>query len=76
MDAMQSVQVAVTDLNGRNMECLGEKVYEIAECLKYKEDSLVIVAVKENSGAFMDMLNCLRKYGFSHIISVSATRLK
>lgn len=74
-DGRQSMQVAVTDLNGSDMECLGEKVYEITDCVKYKDNSLVIVAVKENSSAYYDMLYCLRKLGFSHIISVSARKL-
>jgi Glycosyltransferases involved in cell wall biogenesis len=74
-DDRQSMQVAVTNLNSSDMECLGEKVYEITDCVKYKDNSLVIVAVKESSSAFYDMLDCLRKLGFSHIISVSARKL-
>lgn len=74
-DETQSVQVAVTALNGTDRECLGEKVCEISECVEHKNDSLVILAVKEDSGAFADMLDYLKNYGFEHIISVSAKRL-
>lgn len=75
-DDSQLIQVAVTELDGREMECLGEKVCEIADCVKYKKDGLVILAVKEGSDAFVDMLGCLRKHGFLNIISVSSQRLE
>lgn len=75
MDETQSFQVAVTDLKGADMECLGEKVCEISDCVKYKNDCLVILAVKEESEAFKGMLDCLRRYGFSHVISVSGKKM-
>ncbi|MDE6909021.1 MAG: glycosyltransferase [Lachnospiraceae bacterium] len=71
----QTIKVAVTSLNGRSMTCQGEKVCELSGCVQDKENSLVILAVKENSDAFCQMLDCLRKYRFSHIISESAERL-
>ena len=63
----QSMQVAVTSLNGRRMQCQGERVCEIADCITERNISLVILAVKEDSAAFGDMLSCLRKHGFLHI---------
>jgi len=43
----QMIRVAVTDLNGRTMQCQGETVYEIADFVEDKDKSLVILAVKE-----------------------------
>lgn len=74
-DDTQSLRIAVTELNGKNRECLGEQVCEIADCTDDKKDSLVILAVKEESGAFHDMLTCLKELDFPNIISVSAKRL-
>ena len=76
MDDRQSLQVAVTDVKDVNMKCLEEKVCAIADCKKYKNDGLVILAVREGSDAFIDMLGCLKKYGFLHVISASAERLE
>lgn len=71
----QIVKVAVTSLNGRSVTCQGEKVCELSDCFNDKDSSLVILAVKENSDAFREMLDCLKKYKFPHIISESAERL-
>lgn len=71
----QIIKVAVTSLNGTSIECLGESVCEISNCVSDKDNSLVILAVKEDSNAFHEMLQCLRKYMFPHIISESAKRL-
>ena len=71
----QILQVAVTNLNGRSMECEGERVREIVDCIGDKRTGLVILAVKEESDAFKDMLQCLKELGFSHVISVSARKL-
>lgn len=71
----QMIWVAVTDLKGRAMLCHGETVYEIADFVEDKDKSLVILAVKEQSAAFIKMLECLKDYGFPNIISVSAKRL-
>ncbi|MDE7322317.1 MAG: glycosyltransferase [Lachnospiraceae bacterium] len=71
----QTIKVAVTSLNGRNIVCQGETVCEISDCVDDKGSSLVILAVKENSDAFYEMLDCLKKYMFPHIISESAKRL-
>lgn len=71
----QLIKVAVTSLNGRSVTCQGENVCELPSCVHDKDDSLVILAVKENSDAFREMLDCLKKYEFPHIISESAERL-
>lgn len=71
----QIIKVAITSLNGRSVTCQGENVCELSSCVHDKDDSLVILAVKENSDAFHEMLDCLRKYKFPHIISESAERL-
>lgn len=71
----QTIKVAVTNLDGRSMTCQGEKVCELSVCVCDKDSSLVILAVKEDSDAFCEMLDCLRKYKFPHIISESAERL-
>lgn len=71
----QIIKVAVTSLNGRSVTCQGENVCELSSCVHDKDDSLVILAVKENSDAFHEMLDCLRKYEFPHIISESAEKI-
>lgn len=71
----QTLKVAVTSLNGRSVTCQGENVCELSDCVYDKESSLVILAVKENSDAFREMLDCLRKHKFPHIISESAENL-
>jgi len=71
----QTIKVAVTSLNGRSVICQGENVCELSCCVHDKDNSLVILAVKENSDAFREMLGYLRKYKFPHIISESAERL-
>lgn len=71
----QIIKVAVTSLNGRSATCQGENVCELSSCVHDKDDSLVILAVKENSDAFHEMLDCLRKYEFPHIISESAEKI-
>lgn len=71
----QAIKVAVTNLNGQHMECMGETVCEIGNCTGNKNESLVILAVKENSDTFYEMRDCLRKLDFPHIISVSAKRI-
>lgn len=71
----QILRIAVTALNGKNRECLGEKVCEIADCTDNKADSLIILAVKEETAPFYEMLTCLKELGFSNIISVSAKKL-
>lgn len=71
----QTITVAVTNLHGRSVTCQGEKVFELSKCSRDKDNSLVILAVKEDSDAFCEMLDCLKKYEFPHIISESAERL-
>lgn len=71
----QIIKVAVTSLNGRSVTCQGENVCELSSCVHDKDNSLVILAVKENSDAFHEMLDCLRKYKFPHIISESAEKI-
>lgn len=71
----QKIRVAVTKLANKGMECQGEKVCEISECTAEKENSLVILAVKENSNVFHEMLEQLRKFQFPQIITVSAKRV-
>lgn len=71
----QIIKVAVTSLNGRSVTCQGENVCELSSCVHDKDNSLVILAVKENSDAFHEMLDCLRKYEFPHIISESAEKI-
>lgn len=71
----QTLQVAVTNLNGRSTDCLGERVCEITECIRDKNTDLVILAVNEKSDAFRDMLKHLRELGFSHVISASARKI-
>lgn len=71
----QTIWVAVTSLNGRSMECQGEVVCEISDCVGEKDISLVILAVKEKSDAFHAMLDCLRKLGFPNIVTVSAEKI-
>lgn len=71
----QMIKVAVTSLNGGNMQCQGEEVCEIADCVIDKEKCLVILAVKENTETYCEMLENLRKLQFHNIISISAKRL-
>lgn len=73
--ASQMIKIAVTDLKGKHIQCMGEAVCEIAECVDEKEESLVILAVKEDSEAYHDMLTCLKKLKFPHILSISAKSL-
>lgn len=69
---IQDLKVAVTNLQGRNLQYQGEVVCEIADCVIDKKKCLVILAVKENSEAYYEMLDNLKKLHFSNIISVSA----
>ena len=69
------MKVAVTELKGKGIVCQGETVCEIAECIRDKESSLVILAVKEGSAAFSEMLSTLRKLQFSNIITASAKEI-
>ena len=71
----QIVKVAVTELKGKSIVCQGETVCEIAECMRDKEASLVILAVKEGSAAFAEMLSTLKKYRFPNIITASAKEI-
>lgn len=71
-EASQMIKIAVTDLMGKHIRCMGEEVCEIAECIEEKEESLVILAAKEGSEAYCEMLACLRQFEFPHILSVSA----
>lgn len=71
----QTIRVAVTSLSEKSMECQGESVCEIFDCLAEKDISLVILAVKENSDAFREMMDCLKKLQFSNVITVSARKI-
>lgn len=71
----QILQIAVTDLQGKSRECLGQQVCEIADCTGDRGNSLVILAVKEESEVFFDMLTCLKQLDFPNIISISAKKL-
>ncbi len=71
----QTVKVAVTNLEKRSMECQGIMVCEILECVGEKDTSLVILAVKEGSAAFCDMLKNLRKLQFPNIITASVKKI-
>lgn len=72
---MQRIRVAVTSLSGKSMECQGEAVCEIFDCLGEKDISLVILAVKENSNTFQEMLDCLKKLRFPNVITASARKI-
>ena len=50
------------------MECQGEAVCEILDCLGEKDISLVILAVKENSDTFRAMLERLKELRFPNIV--------
>lgn len=71
----QRIRVAVTSLSGKSMECQGEPVCEISDCLSEKDISLAILAVKEKSDTFQAMLDCLKKLRFPNIITVSARKI-
>lgn len=71
----QTISVAVTELHGEFRECQGEAVHEIDELAMQKKESLVILAVKENADSFREMLHCLRRLKFPHIMTVSAKRI-
>ena len=71
----QKIKVAITSLNGKSMECQGEAVCEISDCVGVKDTSLVILAVKEDSDAFQAMLSCLKKLQFPNVITVSARNI-
>ena len=67
-EGTQRIRVAVTGLNGKSMECQGEAVCEILDCLGEKDISLVILAVKENSDTFRAMLERLKELRFPNIV--------
>ena len=71
----QALYVAVTKLRDKHTECQGEAVHEIAECAVNKNETLVILAVKEDSDRFKEMLDYAKKLHFINIISTSAKRL-
>lgn len=71
----QTVKVAVTSLEGERIECQGETICEISECMGNKGVSLVILAVKEGSAAFYDMLGTLKKLQFPNIMTASAKKI-
>lgn len=72
----QTIRIAVTSLNGKSMECQRENVCEISDCIEHKNTSLVILAVKENSDSFRDMLKYLKQLQFPNIITISAKRIE
>ena len=71
----QTLYVAVTKLRDKHMACQGEAVHEITEYAMDKDNTLVILAVKEDSDHFAEMLAYVRKLHFTNIISASAKRL-
>lgn len=73
--SQQTIRVAVTNPDGKNIKCQGIDVEELAGCIAEKDTSLVILAVKEGSGAFQEMLDYLKELQFPHIITISARRL-
>lgn len=70
----QTMRVAVTELDGAHTECQGEAVREISECTGDKDESLVILAVKEKTTAFTAMLDTLKRLRFPNIITASAKK--
>lgn len=71
----QSLKVAVTKLEGKTLQCQEEDVYEIADCVVDRDACLVILAVKEETDAYYEMLENLRQLQFRNIVSISAKSL-
>lgn len=67
-----SLKVAVTNLGGKEISCSGEKVWELADCMDEKDSSLVVLAVKEDTKAYREMLNYLKKLKFRNVMSITA----
>lgn len=69
---VQSLKVAVTELKEKGKKCQDIEVCELKDCIKEKEQCLVILAVKEDSKAYWEMLACLKSLQFRNIVSITA----
>lgn len=65
----QTVDVAVTNLHDQKRYCFSKSVREIQEFVDDKDNCLLLLAVKEESEPFGEMLKNLKKLGFTNIKS-------
>ena len=69
---VQGLKVAVTELKEKGKKCQDIEVCELKDCIEQKDQSLVILAVKENSEAYMEMLEYLKSLQFRNVVSITA----
>lgn len=69
---MQDVKVAVTELKEKGKKCQGIEVCELKDCMEWRDVCLVILAVKEGSDVYLEMLAYLKNLQFRNIVSITA----
>lgn len=69
LDRTVKLSLAVTDLKGEKQYYLSHVIKEITEFLPQKDDCLVILSVKQDSAAYQEMMEQLKKMQFQNIIS-------
>ncbi len=72
---VQSLKVAVTELKEKGKKCQDIEICELKDCVEEKERCLVILAVKERSGAYWEMLDYLQSLQFRNAVSITARRI-
>lgn len=72
---VQSLKVAVTELKEKGKKCQDIEICELKDCVEEKEQCLVILAVKERSGAYWEMLEYLKSLQFRNAVSITARRI-
>lgn len=69
---VKSLKVAVTELKEKGKKCQDIEICELKDCVEWKEQCLVILAVKEGSEAYREMLGYLKSLQFRNIVSITA----
>lgn len=64
-----TIEFAVTDLNGKKSYCYSNMVKEIADFTNQRDNCIVIISIKKDTGAQKEMENLLEKLNFFNIIN-------
>ena len=72
MGDVRSLKVAVTELKEKGKKCQDIEICELKDCVEEKEQCLVILAVKEGTAVYLEMLEYLKSLQFRNVISITA----